>query len=131
LNIHEQIIEEAKKHSHDFVMKPQREGGGNLIANQDMVNALTTMSPDERSNYILMRRIEPIPLPTVTLRDSKTTLYPKAIAEFGVFTLFIGNTTETLLNEAGGWLLRTKDESLEDGGVAAGRAVLDSPLLVD
>jgi glutathione synthase len=112
-------------------MKPQREGGGNLIANSDMVKALSTMSPEERANYILMRRIEPAPAPTVALRDSKATLYPKAIAEFGVYTLFIGNDKETILNEAGGWLLRTKDESLEDGGVAAGRAVLDSPLLIN
>jgi glutathione synthase len=111
-------------------MKPQREGGGNLIANSDMAHALQTMSADEKSNFILMRRIVPAPKPTASLRESKITWMPNSITEFGVFTVFVGHAREHVLNEAGGWLLRTKDETLEDGGVAAGRAYLDSPVLI-
>lgn len=111
-------------------MKPQREGGGNLIANEEMVKALNTMPEEERANYILMRRIIPVPTSTACLRDSKITWLTEAITEFGVFTLFVGKPGSEIVNEYGGWLLRSKDQSLEDGGVAAGRAVLDSPLLV-
>lgn len=111
-------------------MKPQREGGGNLIANADLVAALKTYSPAERSNYVLMRRIVPTPRPTATLRESRVTWLPNSITEFGVYTAYVGKGDSPLLNEAAGWLLRTKDETLEDGGVAAGRAFLDSPVLL-
>jgi glutathione synthase len=35
------------------------------------------------------------------------------------------------MNEYGGYLLRTKIAAMDDGGVAAGVAVLDSVYLVD
>lgn len=35
-----------------------------------------------------------------------------------------------LINEASGHLLRTKSIEHKDGGVAAGRAVLDTPYLI-
>jgi hypothetical protein len=35
----------------------------------------------------------------------------------------------TVANFAAGYLLRTKPFGVEDGGVAAGRAVLDAPFL--
>lgn len=38
--------------------------------------------------------------------------------------------SETIENEVAGHLLRTKDIQHKDGGVAAGRAVLDSPYLI-
>ena len=38
---------------------------------------------------------------------------------------------EVVMNECGGHLLRTKAATSDEGGVAAGFAVLDSPLLVD
>lgn len=40
-----------------YVMKPQREGGGNLLANEQMVHALQSLSDLELSAYILMDRI--------------------------------------------------------------------------
>lgn len=40
------------------------------------------------------------------------------------------NGTQTLVDEVAGLLLRTKAASQNDGGVAAGVAVLDSPYLV-
>jgi glutathione synthase len=40
-------------------MKPQREGGGNLLYKEKMVEALTTMDEEERSAYVLMDRICP------------------------------------------------------------------------
>lgn len=42
-----------------FVMKPQREGGGNNIYGADIPPVLTKMTETERSAYILMERISP------------------------------------------------------------------------
>jgi hypothetical protein len=35
------------------------------------------------------------------------------------------------MNESGGFLLRSKSAAIDDGGVAAGVAVLDAPYLLD
>ena len=44
-----------------FVMKPQREGGGNNVFDEEIATALTSLrgSP-ERNAYILMDRIRPL-----------------------------------------------------------------------
>lgn len=39
------------------------------------------------------------------------------------------NGEKEVMNESAGYLLRTKVASVDDGGVAAGVAVLDSPYL--
>ena len=40
-------------------MKPQREGGGNLLTVKKMCAALKTLSNSERNAYIIMERIVP------------------------------------------------------------------------
>lgn len=123
----EKVISLALKDPHRYVMKPQREGGGNLLANDEMVHALKTMSPEERSDYILMERIEPETHSTILFRDSQF-VNTACIAELGVYCLVLADTDgKELVNRDGGWLLRSKPADVEDGGVAAGRAYLDSP----
>lgn len=41
-----------------YVLKPQREGGGNNLWNSEMVAALKRMTPAERAAFIIMRKIE-------------------------------------------------------------------------
>jgi glutathione synthetase len=55
----EKVIEMVLKNPEGFVMKPQREGGGNNIYGADIPAELTAMSEDERSAYIIMDRIFP------------------------------------------------------------------------
>ena len=52
------------------------------------------------------------------------------VSELGVFGVCLSNvkTGEVVMNDVAGHLLRSKFEGVLDGGVAAGRAVLDSPL---
>ena len=53
-----------------------------------------------------------------------------ALSELGVYSVFLrGRSGTQLLNEPVGHLLRTKTASSDEGGVAAGFAVLDSPAL--
>ena len=42
------------------------------------------------------------------------------------FTAFYRHADKVALNESAGYLLRTKAEKVNEGGVAAGAAVLDS-----
>jgi len=53
----------------------------------------------------------------------------EALSELGVFGVFVGDGQTVLLNDFAGQLLRTKLEGVDEGGVAAGYACLDSLLL--
>ena len=125
----QKVISLALENPHRYVMKPQREGGGNLLTNEDMVHALKTMSSEERSDYILMERIEPETHSTILFRDSNF-VNTACIAELGVYCLVLADVDgKEIVNQNGGWLLRSKPADVEDGGVAAGRAFLDSPYI--
>eukprot|EP01113_Clastostelium_recurvatum_P040399 TRINITY_DN6281_c0_g1_i1.p1 TRINITY_DN6281_c0_g1~~TRINITY_DN6281_c0_g1_i1.p1 ORF type:complete len:476 (+),score=121.43 TRINITY_DN6281_c0_g1_i1:55-1482(+) len=121
-----EIIEDAKANPLKYVMKPQREGGGNNIYGPDVPKAL---SQPDRAAYILMDRISPQPHPVLIMRDGQI-IAADAVSELGVYGVFLADGAQVLVNEAGGLLLRTKISHVEDGGVAAGVAVLDSPYLI-
>lgn len=126
----QQIIDNAIQHEHDYVLKPQREGGGNLIYGDAMKHALQNLTQEDRDKYVLMKRITPKPYTTYLLREGIVTM-GDCICELGIFGLYLGDGKQELLNENGGYLLRTKLENVEDGGVAAGVAFLDSIYLKD
>ena len=52
------VIAEAISSPGSFVLKPQREGGGNNLWGDDMVAALRRMDKQERAAFILMKKIE-------------------------------------------------------------------------
>jgi len=124
------IIQDAIKNHHDYVLKPQREGGGNLIHGEHMRDMLKELTPEDREKYILMKRIEPKSFKSYLVREGTVT-EGDVICELGIFGAYIGDEKETYLNENAGYLLRTKLANVEDGGVAAGVAFLDSVALVD
>eukprot|EP00058_Branchiostoma_floridae_P002025 XP_002587513.1 hypothetical protein BRAFLDRAFT_115857 [Branchiostoma floridae] len=114
-----------------FVMKPQREGGGNNIFGEDIPAALNNMADvKERTAYIVMDRIRPAVVSNYAVRPGREPALTEAVSELGIFGVFIGKGDEVILNQEGGHLLRTKPSSTEDGGVAAGNALLDSPYLI-
>ncbi|KAJ3032877.1 hypothetical protein HDV00_007011 [Rhizophlyctis rosea] len=113
-----------------FVMKPQREGGGNNIYGPDIPPLLSKMTPTERNAYILMDLIRSPPLKNFMVRQGAL-IEGAVVSELGVYGLWVSDGEgRIVLNEAGGHLLRTKSSTANEGGVAAGFAVLDSPLLV-
>jgi len=127
----EEQVQLAITNPNEYVMKPQREGGGNLLAHAQMVSALKTFTSEERSNYILMKRIVPQHQESFSLRECTIATLTAAITEIGVYTVSLAQDQEYYVNDAGGWLLRTKEEHVEDGGVASGRAYLDSPVFIN
>lgn len=52
------------------------------------------------------------------------------VSELGIFSTFLGDGERELLNDVAGHMLRTKPREADEGGVAAGFAVIDSPYLV-
>uniref|UniRef100_A0A453HWM8 Glutathione synthetase n=2 Tax=Aegilops tauschii subsp. strangulata TaxID=200361 RepID=A0A453HWM8_AEGTS len=54
-----------------------------------------------------------------------------SISELGIFGSYLRNKDKVVINSQCGYLMRTKVSSSNEGGVAAGFAVLDSILLTD
>ena len=122
-------VKAALAHPEDFVLKPQREGGGNNLYRQELSDKLSSASPTELSAYILMSRIVPPVYQMALVRDSKVDITP-GISELGTYGGFLGTGGHVICNEATGFLLRSKSTAFDDGGVAAGVAYLDSPCLI-
>lgn len=127
----EEAVKAARASPEDFVLKPQREGGGHNLYGAELVEALVRLAPEERAAYILMEKIRPPPFDSHFVRDGQV-LHGAAAFELGVYGVFLGDgeCQRVLLNESVGHLLRTKLATSQEGGVAAGFAVLSSPLLV-
>ena len=158
-----------------FVMKPQREGGGNNIYRRKIKEVLEKTPEEEWAKYVLMEMVEtPKGQRNVIFRNGETK-EGEVICELGVFGTCLWRTgdategtssvaaaeglaeeyggtgvvgagrdiTKTGLSSAGsdkisiieneeaGYLLRTKGESSEEGGVAAGFGAIDSCCLID
>lgn len=140
----------------DFVLKPQREGGGNNIYQLEIPKFVQSLSVAERESYILMGLIK-TPKEVVnylirpnTNRKNEDQINPNILAptdiisELGIFGFCLSqrktragldsnkpeSTHQVLFNFQSGHLLRTKPAKSGEGGVAIGISCLDSPLLV-
>ena len=56
---YERIVNMAIDNPHRFVLKPQREGGGNNFYGDELAHQLRSLTSKELSAYILMERILP------------------------------------------------------------------------
>ncbi|OBT55861.1 glutathione synthetase [Pseudogymnoascus sp. 24MN13] len=110
-----------------YVLKPQREGGGNNIYRSAIPGFLRSLPESHWKSYILMEIITPPPVQNLILRNGEVEK-GGVICELGVYGTCLWNqeTGDVLSNEGGGYLLRTKGDQSEEGGVAAGFGAMDS-----
>ncbi|KZF22249.1 glutathione synthetase-like protein [Xylona heveae TC161] len=120
--------------SNGYVLKPQREGGGNNIYRAAIPKFLKSLPESHWKGYILMELIEPPAQENAILRNGEVQR-GQIIGELGIYGACLwrkGENSPTLLeNEEAGQLLRTKGRESEEGGVAAGFGSVDSCLLID
>ncbi|CAM0912324.1 unnamed protein product [Alopecurus aequalis] len=127
----ESIVSSAIESPELFVLKPQREGGGNNIYEDNLRETLIRLRKDgsnEIAAYILMQRIFPPASPSYLVREG-TFVRDNTVSEFGMFGAYLRNKDKVILNDQCGYLLRTKAASLNEGGVVAGYAFLNSIFL--
>ena len=129
------MVAKARECPELFVLKPQREGGGNNVWGDDIAAALSAdaeaqgyKSDEELLGFVLMERIMPPFHPALFMRGGEVTR-GKATSELGVFGTFLGDGKSELHNEYAGYILRSKLEGVDEGGVAAGYAHMDVALL--
>ncbi|GAA6030198.1 hypothetical protein JCM8097_008983 [Rhodosporidiobolus ruineniae] len=142
-----EAVELAKTHPERFVLKPQREGGGNNIYRGDIPPFLAKLEeedakkpagePKGREGYILMSLIEPPQGREQVLvkAGADEGVRTEVVSELGIYGVVLVNEeaekgAEVVLSETVGHLLRTKGTTSDEGGIAVGHSVLDSPLLV-
>lgn len=115
-----------------FVLKPQREGGGHNLYGAQLKERLQKIgSTSEREAYILMERVFPLPEKNYLIKTKVPVVLETTVSELGIYGVHIGHGEEAVVNEMCGHMLRTKFQGIDEGGVAAGFAVLDSPFVVD
>ena len=140
----------ASAHPERYVLKPQREGGSNNIYKNDIPPALAAMaerdaerakhgpvSVHEHEAYILMGLIQtPQHRGTLLLRPLASGELPggatharETVSELGIYGAALFGP-DMFVDHSGGFLLRTKSSESNEGGVAAGYSVIDTPLLV-
>ncbi|KAH8815626.1 glutathione synthetase-like protein [Xylogone sp. PMI_703] len=114
-----------------YVLKPQREGGGNNIYRSSIPPFLKSIPESHWKSYILMEIITPPPVRNLILRNGIIE-QGGVICELGIYgtCLWDQQTKEVLHSEVAGYLLRTKGDKSEEGGVAAGFGCMDSVHLV-
>lgn len=117
-----------------LVLKPQREGGGNNIFHRDIPAFLSSLPHSEREAWIAMELICVPEASNLLMRaGSGDAIEGSTVSELGIYgwSLFESGEGETTLQEAeAGWLLRTKVSGSNEGGIAVGISVLDTPLLL-
>lgn len=119
-----------------FVLKPQREGGGNNLYGEDIRKKLMSCTENkERSAWILMDKINPPVQQNYLIRPNqdyeKNSALCDVVSEMGIFGIILCDGDEILINKQVGHMMRTKLTSCNEGGVHAGDGVLDSPFLID
>ena len=121
-------VRDAMHNPDNYVLKPQREGGGNNIYGQEVRQKLSTV--DDLGAYILMQRIRPPINKSIMIRKGNIS-HVETLSELGIYGTYLRKGRQVLVNREVGHLVRTKAATSDEGGVAAGFAVLDSPYLYD
>ncbi|VDP59859.1 unnamed protein product [Schistosoma mattheei] len=128
------VINDCLLRPDNYVLKPQREGGGNNYFGEELVQKLKSiMNHSERKLYVLMERIQPYIFENSILNSTSASgelNVKKMVTELGIFGAILACKDEIFLNEFSGHLLRSKPLESNEGGIVAGYGCLDSPFLV-
>jgi glutathione synthetase len=122
----------ARERYQELVLKPQREGGGNNIYKGSIPGFLDRLEENEREAWIAMELIKvPKGMENYLVRSGSQVVKCPTVSELGTFGWALFGKGKENRYGNGGYLLRTKGEDSDEGGVAAGFSVLDSVVLVD
>ena len=139
-----EITERAIAEPHNFVLKPQKEGGGNNFFDDELKEKLLEAKASigketYLSTYLIMERIN-TPLVKALMMKNGQMRIVNSLSELGIysFILFDNSTSgqdglkgEYFHNhEIMGTLMRTKESHHNEGGINAGFAVIDTPFVV-
>lgn len=109
----------------DYVLKPNKEGGGNNIYGGEILEVLKNIGPKEAKAYVLMKII-PADVRESVVFDSKSPRLVDTVTEFSQFGSTLTRGDQIIDNRVGGVLVRTKFSTSLEGGISAGQGFLDT-----
>jgi glutathione synthase len=131
------IFSEIRSEPQKYIVKPQKEGGGNNYYNEEILKLLPAEDQEienlnpELNNSLIMQRISPPESDAYVLHENKLKKI-KGISEVSIYGIVISSgDKKILLNQNAGYLVRTKDKNVQEGGIVAGFSAVDLPYLVD
>lgn len=127
-------------HEGNYVLKPQREGGGYNFYGSSLAEKLRENTSRDSNGklklgetlaeFILMQRLFPPQQKAVLMRGGRVEGTGDSVSELGCYgTLIVDAEGNVVHNDYAGFLLRTKFSNVDEGGVASGFATLSSPYL--
>jgi len=119
---------EIKNKVENYIVKPQKEGGGHNYAGKDILDVLD--KPEIMNNSIIQERVNPPENEAYILRNGKLSK-EKCVSEIGIYGIIISDDTTVHMNKSAGYLLRTKLSTSNEGGVVMGASAIDTPYLVE
>ena len=129
-----ELFNQITSNPHSYVIKPQREGGGNNYYDEKIIPLLPkddSEPSDELLNSIIMERIEAPEYETLNLIDEKV-IVNTINSEFSVYGVIISSDDKIYnINKSVGFLVRSKDKNAGEGGVIHGSGCVDLPCLMD
>lgn len=125
------VVAKGTDNPQDYVLKPQREGGGNNFYGVQMKEKLLSLSEKELRAFVLMEKLKPKPHAAVSINSDTSQHHSHTLSEFGIYSVHLTNGKKSYINRYSGHLVRTKDINTNEGGVASGFAVLDSPWQIE
>jgi glutathione synthetase len=112
-------------HADDYVLKPQREGGGNNYFGSDILNLIPTIKKEEQKAYIMMEKIKAVPHSSIQIVNGNAETL-NCVSEVGRFGVCFAENGKIKNNLDAGYLVRTKAINVNEGGVSAGFACLNT-----
>jgi glutathione synthase len=127
-----EIIKKLRTNYKDYIVKPQKEGGGNNYYNEQILPLLPKEGKPVEGilkNTIIMERINPPEYDSYILHNNELK-YKKCVSELGIYGAILSDENTFHLNRSFGFLLRTKESNVQEGGVVSGYSAIDLPKLI-
>ena len=116
-----------------FVLKPQKEGGGNNIYGDTILTLIPNADVEpgnELLSTLVMEKIEPPEYETLILKDDEIKT-ATCVSEFSAYGVVLSDDKSLIENKSVNYLVRTKDHQSSEGGVIVGVSAIDLPCLID
>ncbi|KAG4441650.1 hypothetical protein IFR05_002857 [Cadophora sp. M221] len=120
----------------EYILKPSREGGGNNVYGEAIVEFLKAIPVAAWGTFVLMEKIT-TPLLNNTMMNHVELFQGPVVSELGVFGVCLwqrgqdGKTSEIIEEMDPCWSFKTKNAKVDEMSVVKSYGCFDSPALVD
>ncbi|XP_044731252.1 glutathione synthetase-like [Chrysoperla carnea] len=127
----EQAVNMALENPGKYVLKSQRDGGGNNVFGENISDVLLRIKYSKnRAAWILMDKISSPISQGYMIRYDKVQKM-NFVSELGIFGVILGNSNKIFYNKEAGHLLRSKLSTADEAGCLKGNGATDSSYLID